>query len=308
MGKPGGSSVKPKTASQPRSTGNLPAALGSQALRAAAVAGNPTAQYEIAHRYATGKGVKKDMNKARIWYQKAASRGFALAQYRLGTLYEKGLGVKKDLGAARIWYKRAANKGNRKAMHNLAVLNAEGGINGNKPDFKKAAQWFRKAAELGLTDSQFNLAILSERGLGVPQSRIDAYKWFALAARNGDKDATNRLETIANQMDSKTLVKARMAVKSWKPAPVNLSANRLAMPAGGWANARAVAPARATVSEMVMQAQSMLMALGYKPGSADGVMGANTRQAIMKFQSNEGLAPTGKVSPELVARLKAAMG
>ncbi len=308
LGNVGGSTVKPKTTTRSGSTGNLPAALGPEALRSAAVAGNPTAQYEIAHRYATGKGVKKDMGKARAWYQKAAARGFAMAQYRLGTLYEKGQGVKKDLASARIWYKRAAGKGNRKAMHNLAVLNAEGGINGNKPDFKKAAQWFRKAAELGLTDSQFNLAILSERGLGVPQSRIEAYKWFSLAARNGDKDATNRLETIANQMDSKTLVKARLAVKSWKPAPVNLSANRIAIPAGGWQNARAVTSANATVSELIMQTQSMLMALGYKPGSVDGVMGGKTRQAIMKFQSNEGLAPTGEVTPDLVVRLKAALG
>ncbi len=308
LGNVGGSTVKPKTTTRSVSTGNLPAAIGPEALRAAAVAGNPTAQYEIAHRYATGKGVKKDMGKARVWYQKAAARGFAMAQYRLGTLYEKGQGVKKDLASARNWYKRAAGKGNRKAMHNLAVLNAEGGINGNKPDFKKAAQWFRKAAELGLTDSQFNLAILSERGLGVPQSRIDAYKWFSLAARNGDKDATNRLETIANQMDSKTLVKARLAVKSWKPAPVNLSANRIAIPAGGWQNARAVTSANATLSELIMQTQSMLMALGYKPGSADGMMGSKTRQAIMKFQSNEGLAPTGEVTPDLVVRLKAALG
>ncbi len=308
LGAPAKSTIRPKTKVQARSTGNLPAAIGTAGLRGAAVAGNPTAQYEIAHRYATGKGVAKDYKQAKIWYEKAASRGLAMAQYRLGTLYEKGQGVPKDLATASTWYKRAAGKGNRKAMHNLAVLNAEGGINGSKPDFTKAAQWFRKASDLGLTDSQFNLAILSERGLGVPQSKIDAYKWFALAARNGDKDAANRMETIANQLDSKTLVKARLAAKTWKARPVNISANRISAPVGGWANAKATPSHNAAIDEMTMQAQSLLAALGYKPGSADGMMGLKTRNAIMKFQSNEGLTATGIVSPALIARLKAASG
>ncbi len=42
-------------------------------------------------------------------------------------------GQKKDLQVARLWYQRAAEIGNIKAMHNLAVLYAEGGL--GKPDF-----------------------------------------------------------------------------------------------------------------------------------------------------------------------------
>ena len=302
----GGSSVIPKSKSKALVTGDLPASLGTPALRAAAMAGNPNAQYEVAAAYATGQGVEKDVKKALTWYRKAAARGLPMAQYRLGTMYEKGRGVSKDRAAARIWYSRAAVKGNRKAMHNLAVMNAEGGDDGTKPDFTKAAQWFRKAAELGLTDSQFNLAILSERGLGVPQSQIEAYKWFALAQQNGDKDAAARLDTIANQLDSKTLVKARMAVKRWTAKPINTAANRIVVPEGGWQNA--VAVAIPSEDNLIKNAQSLLSQLGYRPGPADGLMGENTREAVMKFQSNEGMSADGRITPELIARLKAAIG
>src|SRR5262249_1751996 len=98
-----------------------PASLGPLSLRVAAAKGDPSAEFEVAARFAEGKGVKQDFKQAIVWYSKAAARGFAPAQYRLGTLFERGLGEKADLAKARVWYRRAADQGNIKAMHNLAV-------------------------------------------------------------------------------------------------------------------------------------------------------------------------------------------
>ena len=165
-------------------TEKLPPGIGG-ALRAAAAKGDPAAQFEIAQRYADGRGVPQDA---------AESRGLARTrrQARAGTgavpprrALRKGLGVTKNLDNARHLYTVAGEAGNAKALHNLAVLYAEG-IDG-KPDYQTAAQWFRKAAAYGMADSQYNLGVLYARGIGVEQNLAEAYRWFALAARQGDQ-------------------------------------------------------------------------------------------------------------------------
>jgi len=70
-------------------------------------------------------------------------------------------------------------------MHNLAVLDADGGQQGRQLRGTRA-QWFRKAAERGVADSQFNLGILYARGIGVEQNLAESFKWFSLAAAQGD--------------------------------------------------------------------------------------------------------------------------
>ena len=65
---------------------------------------------------------------------------------------------------AKVWYRRAAERGHTKAMHNLGVILAAGGT---KVDFASAADWFREAAERNLADSQYNLAVMYESGRGV---------------------------------------------------------------------------------------------------------------------------------------------
>ena len=166
-------------------TEKLPPGIGG-ALRSAAAKGDPAAQYEIAQRYADGRGVPQDLAESAAWLERAAKQGLAPAQFRLGGLYEKGLGVKKNLDNARHLYAVAGEAGNAKALHNLAVLYAEG-IDG-KPDYKSAAEWFRKAAAYGMADSQYNLGVLYARGIGVEQNLAEAYRWFALAAREGDQE------------------------------------------------------------------------------------------------------------------------
>ena len=210
----------------------LPPAIGGPALRAAASAGDMSAQYEIAVRFGDGRGVPRDERQAAYWLELAAKQGLAPAQFRLGGYYEKGIGVKKDLAAARDLYLAAAAKGNAKAMHNLAVLYADG-VNG-RADYHTAALWFRKAADRGITDSQYNLAILYARGSGGPQNYAEAYKWFALAAKQGDVEAANKRDDIAAQLDEEALAAADLVVKSWKPEPQPDDAVKVKTPPGGW--------------------------------------------------------------------------
>jgi localization factor PodJL len=219
----------------------LPSTIGGPALRAAAMAGDTAAEFEIAIRFAEGRGVPANERQAAHWLELAAKQGSAPAQFRLGGYYEKGIGVKKDLTAARDLYLAAAAKGNGKAMHNLAVLYAEG-ING-RSDYRTAVLWFRKAADRGITDSQYNLAILCARGTGEPQNYAEAYKWFALAAKQGDLEAARKRDEIASELDEKTLAAADSVVRNWKPEPQPDDAMRVKTPPGGWD--AATQPARA---------------------------------------------------------------
>jgi localization factor PodJL len=193
----------------------LPVTIGNAALRAAAIAGDPAAAYEVASRFAEGRGVSPSNEEEARWLERAAKQGLAPAQFRLGGLYEKGIGVRKDLLRARDLYLAAAQKGNAKAMHNLAVLFAEG-VSG-PPDYERAAIWFRKAADHGTKDSQFNLAVLYANGIGVEQNYAESYKWFMLAANQGDSDSLAKLNEVAVNLDLQTQEAVRLAVQTWSP-------------------------------------------------------------------------------------------
>lgn len=202
----------------------LPSALvGPLSMRLAAANGDPSAEFQVATRYADGKGVKQDLEEALKWYRRSASRGFALSQYRLATFYERGLSVTKDVQRARVWYQRAASLGNVKAMHNLAVLSA--GSSAGKPDYETAAKWFTAAAERGLGDSQFNLAILYRNGLGVPQDEEKAYTWFSRAGSAGDKEALRRMKEVEVTLGKDRVARLRSEMRRWTRKSTSKMAN-----------------------------------------------------------------------------------
>lgn len=205
----------------------LPAAIGTVALRMAALAGDPAAAYEIGTRWFDGTGVAPSTTEAKRWFEMAAAKGSIPAAYRLGNIYEKGHGTAKNLAEAQRYYTLAAEAGNAKAMHNLAVLYSEG-IDG-KPDYKTAAHWFRMAAERNVRDSQYNLAVLYARGAGVERNFAESFRWFAIAAAQNDPDALKKRDSVAKHLDAKTLEAARLAVQHWKAIPLDEATNHVAL-------------------------------------------------------------------------------
>jgi lytic murein transglycosylase len=57
-----------------------------------------------------------------------------------------------------------------------------------------------------------------------------------------------------------------------------------------------------------MAAQIALARVGFNPGPADGVVGANTRKALRAWQQSQQLPADGYLSSDMVARLKAQAG
>jgi localization factor PodJL len=112
------------------------------------------------------------------------------------------------------------------------VLDADGG--GHGANYRSAAQWFRNAAERGVADSQFNLGILYARGIGVQQDLAESFKWFSLAAAQGDVDAGRKRDDVAKRLDAQALAAAKLTVQNFTPVKQPDDAVNVPAPAGGW--------------------------------------------------------------------------
>jgi peptidoglycan hydrolase-like protein with peptidoglycan-binding domain len=57
-------------------------------------------------------------------------------------------------------------------------------------------------------------------------------------------------------------------------------------------------------ADTVTRIQAGLAELGYEPGAINGQLGQETRNAIVKFERDRGIAPTGDISPTLIVELE----
>jgi len=83
------------------------------------------------------------------------------------------------------------------------------------------------------------------RGIGVEQNLAESFKWFSLAAAQGDADAARKRDDIAKRLDPQSLAAAKLAIQTFTPEPQPDDAFNVAGPAGGWDSAPAQpAPAK----------------------------------------------------------------
>lgn len=174
--------------------------------------------------------------------------------------------------------------------------------------------WFQKAADAGLKDSQFNLGIIFALGSGVKQDIATSYKWFALAAQQGDQEAAKKRDDVATHLDHAMLASAKMAVSTWRPTQVAREANEetAVWSEPATASAAPSAPPRTAVatpapsaSNKVMEVQSALQGKGLYSGKIDGEMTPETRAAIRAFQKKSGLRQTGQVDAAVLNAVNA---
>jgi len=81
-------------------------------------------------------------------YTAAAANGSAAAELGLGGMYASGEGVERDYDEARMWITRSAEQGHGPAMVLLAVAYQQGKL-GLEVDPDKAKEWLEKAAASG---------------------------------------------------------------------------------------------------------------------------------------------------------------
>lgn len=114
-------------------------------------------QFNLGLKFAMDQGAAQDYGRAAEWYRKAAEQNHSLAQFNLGVMYARGQGVARDAAQSAVWFDRAAKLGDAGAQFHL-------GDSCQRASFKQAPA---EAAE----------------------SRIEAYKWYRLAAAQGYGDS-----------------------------------------------------------------------------------------------------------------------
>ena len=61
--------------------------------------------------------------------------------------------------------------------------------------------------------------------MGVPQSLTTAYKWYAIAGAQGDREAQARVAALASTLKAADLASAKSAADSFKTEPLDPAAN-----------------------------------------------------------------------------------
>ena len=130
--------------------------------------GNAETQFILGLKFATDKSAAQDYGQAADWYRKAAAQNHSLAQFNLGVMYAQGQGVARDAAQSAVWFDRAAKQGDAGAQFHL-------GDSCQRASFKQGPA---EAAE----------------------SRIEAYKWYRLAAAQGYGDSAKSWSSLTLNM------------------------------------------------------------------------------------------------------------
>jgi len=78
-------------------------------------------------------------------------------------------------------------------------------------------RWYRKAADQGETYAQLSLGSRYSKGEGVPKDYVQAHMWYTLAAAQGDKDAGEFRDLLAEKMTPAQIAEAQRLAREWKP-------------------------------------------------------------------------------------------
>jgi hypothetical protein len=143
--------------------------------QARAEAGNADAQFELGLKLASSPGEAQDNLQAAQWYLKAADQSHALAQFNLGVMYAQGQGVVRNEATAFVWFERAAQQGDAGAQFHLGMRHHRAsGLSGGLPG-------------------------------EAHESKIEAYKWFFLAAAQGYRGSDSACERVTLSMSREEL-------------------------------------------------------------------------------------------------------
>lgn len=143
---------------------------GVKALEVAGESGHLEAQWRLGAFYSIGgRTIKMDVRKAEEWLLRAATNGAPEAYYLLGDLEKIPKYGRQNLEKARLWYQKSADKGFALAQLELGTFHASG-VGGAQQSWSKAAEMFEKASSQGIPDAKFRLSLCYLNGVGVPQN------------------------------------------------------------------------------------------------------------------------------------------
>ena len=160
------------------------------------------------------------------------------------------------------------------------------------------AQW-SIGAEEGDPRAMLALGRLYREGLGVLQDFVEAYKWFNLAASRGNAEAASERNELSASMTPEQLAEGQSLARAWRPGAGQ-----------GSGPAEPAPPPPETASppppppDAIREAQSLLSALGYQPGPADGIWGRRSAEAYQSFLRDAGLARADVLTPDALRTMQ----
>jgi TPR repeat protein len=139
-----------------------------------------------------------DEKSARQNIEKAAYLGFAKAQLKMGSAYELcSLGCEFNPTLSLHYNALASRQG--EAEGDMAI--SKWFLCGHEGEFAKneelAYQYAQRAAIAGLATAEFAMGYFNEIGMHIPVNIDKAIEWYEKAEKNGNKDASTRIESIS---------------------------------------------------------------------------------------------------------------
>jgi TPR repeat protein len=141
-------------------------------------------QFSMGLKFANGEGATQDYAQAAEWYHMAADQSHSLAQFNLGMMYANGQGVTRDAAQSAMWFGKAARQGDAGAQFNLGENCHRASIQGEREN--------------------------------APESRIEAYKWYRLAAAQGYMDSETAYKTLTLNMTREDVADGNQRVAKFK--------------------------------------------------------------------------------------------
>jgi uncharacterized protein len=112
-----------------------------------------------------------------------------------------------------------AERGVAKAQTHLGFMYANG--RGVPQSYVEAAKWYCRAAVQNEATAQYMLGLLFDKGQGVTENRIEAHKWLNLAAAHAariDREDWVRIrDAVGSKMSLAQLAEARRRAIEWRP-------------------------------------------------------------------------------------------
>jgi hypothetical protein len=155
------------------------------------------------------------------------ARGSAEAQTNLGIFHELGHFAPQDFNEAPRWFRLAAGQDCCAAQNRMIVGILAGRFIPLDPD--EGWKWYqmeerfscikptRKGAERGDASEQWMFGIFHETGFGVQRDLIEAYKWFRLAAAQGNELAVARLAAVSAAITTGLIREGERRACEFKP-------------------------------------------------------------------------------------------
>jgi len=152
--------------------------------------------------------------------ERRAEEGEVLARTEFGKMYYEGEGVPRHYETAANLFLKAANHESAdaaEAQFYLGKMLDEGKVEivqRRDPEESKcwAEHWISKSADVhGLADAQLYLGKMRDK----QKNYIEAYKWFSLAAAQGNEDAGEKLDELEKNMSREDIINAQKSAASW---------------------------------------------------------------------------------------------